>query len=208
MNIAPQFQPFIPRLVPLLIRQLDLDLIRDEDSENGFSVINNACWSCGEIGAKALPGLAPYIEGLYQGLIVIMKNEEVPDSVDENAAIALGRLGVGYADQLAPHLQEFAEPFLSSMTKIDHTPEKTSAFLGFTRAVERNPRAMESSLAQYFTAIASFPKITLAQDESKAVLQSFQEIIRGYKELIPDFSAFLSQLAPPVQQKLRSSYEV
>ena len=232
MHIATQFQPFVPRLLPLLTRQLDLDLIKDEDSDNGFSVINNACWSCGEIGAKALPGLGPHLEGLYQGLIAIMENEEVPDSVDENAAIALGRLGVGYAEQLAPHLQDFAGRFLESMAKIDHTPEKTSAFLGFNRVVERNPRAMETFLGQFFTAIASFPKVSLVQDDSKAVLQSFQEvcrapnagrpcvdfrertadcyfqIIRGYKDLIPDFSAFLGQLPSPVQQKLRSTYQL
>jgi hypothetical protein len=38
--------------MPVLIEQLDLDKILDEEIETGFSVVNNACWSCGEISMK------------------------------------------------------------------------------------------------------------------------------------------------------------
>ena len=176
ITIYPQLEPFLPRLMPLLANQLNLDLIRDEDSENGLNVLNNVCWSCGELGAKAGSRMAPYIDKLYKGLILIMKTEDVPDSVNENASLSLGRLGIGCPEQLAGHLSEIAEPFLGSMTKIQPTQEKASAFLGFNRVVEKNPRAMEASLHQYFTAIAMFPKRDMAAAEFGEVRQSFGSV--------------------------------
>lgn len=174
--VFPQLQPWLPRLIPFLADQLDLDLITDEDSENGFNVLNNVCWSCGELGAKAASQLAPWVEQLYRGLIVIMKTEDVPESVNENAAMALGRLGIGCSEQLATYLPEFADSFLASMAKITPTQEKASAFLGFNRVIERNPTAMERSLNDYFTAIAMFPKREMTAVEFKQVRQSFGNV--------------------------------
>jgi transportin-1 len=176
ISIFPQLEPFIPNIVPILIKQLDLDLIRDDDRHTGFSVLNNACWSCGEIAVNENAPLAPYVEQLYQGLIAIISNEEIIDSVNENAAMALGRLGFCCADQIAPHLGEFSGPFLKSMDKIDFTREKASAFLGFNQIVMKNPQAMESSLLDYFSAIASFPARSLAQEEYRDIQVSFQQV--------------------------------
>jgi transportin-1 len=36
----------------LLIRQLDVDQLDECDEDSSFSVINNACWSCGEIALQ------------------------------------------------------------------------------------------------------------------------------------------------------------
>jgi hypothetical protein len=105
-----------------------------------------------------------------------MKTEDVPESVNENAAMALGRLGIGCSEQLASHLPEFADSFLASMAKITPTQEKASAFLGFNRIIERNPTAMERSLNDYFTAIAMFPKREMAAVEFKQVRQSFGNV--------------------------------
>ncbi|PGH26527.1 hypothetical protein AJ80_01841 [Polytolypa hystricis UAMH7299] len=208
INIFPQLQPFLPSIMPLLVKQLDLDQIRDEDSENGLSVINNACWSCGEIAVNHKAGMAPYLESLYQALMIIMNNEEVPDSVNENAAMALGRLGLGCSEQLANHLAEFAEVFLRSMAKIDFTPEKASSFLGFNQVIQQNPKAMEVCLSDYFHAIAIFPTKSLHQAEYADLQRSFQQVLQGYKELIPDFNSFLSSLPVAVSKKLQTTYQL
>ncbi len=173
INIYAQLDPQLPKIMPLLIRQLDLELIQDADSEAGFNVLNNACWACGEIGVRAGSSMSPYIEPLYQGLITIVSHEDVPDSVNENASMSLGRLGIACAQQLAPHLPEFAEPFLKSMANIAPTQEKASAFLGFSRIIENNPRAMENSLGDFFTAIATFPKKETSGIGFREVRQSF-----------------------------------
>lgn len=36
----------------LLIQQLDIENLSEFDEDNAFSVINNACWSCGEIALQ------------------------------------------------------------------------------------------------------------------------------------------------------------
>lgn len=176
INIFPHLDPFIPNILPILIKQLDLDQIRDDDRHTGFSVLNNACWSCGEIAVNEKASLAPYAEKLYQGLLVIISNEEIIDSVNENAAMALGRLGICSSDQLAPRLGEYASPFLKSMSKIDFTREKASAFLGFNQVVMKNPQSMESCLGDYFQAIAAFPTKSLHQEDYRDIQNSFQQV--------------------------------
>ncbi|PYH88293.1 ARM repeat-containing protein [Aspergillus ellipticus CBS 707.79] len=208
INIFPQLEPFIPNILPTLIKQLDLDLIRDDDRHTGFSVLNNACWSCGEIAVNEKAALSPYTEKLYHGLYVIINNEEIIDSVNENAAMALGRLGICSSDQLAPRLGEFAGVFLKSMSKIEFTREKASAFLGFNQVVMKNPQAMESCLVDYFQAIAAFPGKSLNQEDYRDIQTSFDQVLQGYKNMIPNFDSFLSQLPAPVAQKLRSVYQI
>lgn len=158
VNIFPQLQPYLPNLLPILIQQLDLENVRDEDVHTGFSVINNACWSCGEIAMNEKQGMAPFIEKLYRHLMNIISNPEIPASVNENAAIALGRLGVDCSQALAPHLAEFAKLFLQTIEPVDDTDEKGHAFLGFNRTVEKNPQALEGCLVDYFRASAAYSK--------------------------------------------------
>lgn len=176
INIFPQLEPFIPNIMPTLIKQLDLDLIRDDDRHTGFSVLNNACWSCGEIAVNEKAALSPYLDQLYHGLFVIVNNEEIVDSVNENAAMALGRLGLCCSDELAPRLSEYADSFLKSMAKIEFTREKASAFLGFNQVLVKNPKAMESSMGFYFQSIAAFPTKSLSQDDYRDIQNSFQQV--------------------------------
>ncbi|KAH1638848.1 hypothetical protein KXV25_001008 [Aspergillus fumigatus] len=208
INIFPQLEPYIPNIMPTLIKQLDLDLIRDDERHTGFSVLNNACWSCGEIAVTEKANLAPYADKLYHGLSTIINNEEIIDSVNENAAMALGRLGFCCSDQLASRLAEYAGSFLKSMNKIEFTREKASAFLGFNHVVMKNPQALESCLGEYFQAIATFPAKSLHQEDYRDIQSSFQQVLQGYKNMIPDFDSFLTQLPQHVVQKLRSVYQI
>lgn len=47
--VFPQLQPFLLGIMPILIEQLDVNSVIDEQIEDGFSAVNNACWSAGEI---------------------------------------------------------------------------------------------------------------------------------------------------------------
>ena len=154
--VPEQLKAFLPVLTPILIRQLDLDQSLDEQITSGFGVINNACWSTGEICYRQPQAMGPYVEDLQRKLTAIILSPEVPESVHENTAIALGRLGLGAPQQLAPHLRDFAEAFLDAIEKVDWTEEKDSAFEGFARVVAVNPHAMESCLPKYFEAIARY----------------------------------------------------
>lgn len=173
VNVFLQLQPFLPSIMPLLTKQLELENIRDEDFENGFGVINNACWSCGEIAIKEQQSLAPHVEKLYYRFIAIINNPEIPQSVHENAAIALGRLGCWYSAAVAPHLGEFAESFLQIMRPIDDSDEKTGAIFGFNMIVQKNPRALEACLLEYFQASTAFRKVDI---DRRDLEQSFQNV--------------------------------
>lgn len=185
VNVFPQLQPYLPALIPILVRQLDLDNMNEEDIVQGFSVINNACWSCGEIAMKEGSGMGPYVEQLYQRLLGIISNPEVPASVNENAVIALGRLGVDCSQTLAPHLGEFAKPFLQMIGPVEYTDEKANAFLGFNRTVEKNPQAMENCLVEYFKASAAYARHANSDrgSESGNLAESFQRV--SYDNLLP-----------------------
>jgi HEAT repeat protein len=180
IHIFDQLQPYIPTIMPVLIKQLDLESIVDETA---FSVVNNACWSLGEIALEEKADLGPWLEKVYPALLSIISNEMVIDSVNENAAVALGRLGISKSELLAPHLQQFAQEFIKSMAKVDFSREKATAFLGFNRVVMHNPQAMESCLAEYFSSISSFPQKSLVQEEYRDLHQSFQQV----NPLIYDF---------------------
>lgn len=225
VNIFPQLQPFLPSLLPILIQQLDLDNVREEDIDTGFSVINNACWSCGEIAMNEKQGMIPYVNKVYHRLMCIISNPDIPISVNENAAIALGRLGVECSDALAPYLVEFAKPFLQIIQPVDDTDEKGHAFLGFNRVIEKNPQAMEDCLLEYFKASAAYSRhnhyhenISISFHRVRNVVSllirgnlantTFYKNLIGYKNLIPDFPSFLNRLPQIDQQRLQTSYNL
>ena len=140
--IFSQLQQYLPTIMELVILQLDLNSANSDpsDPESGFRVINNACWSCGEIAMRAPPDvIAPYVDRILQQLALILMNPNVPQSLNENAAIALGRLGVSCSQQLAPHLSSFASPFLNIMRNVTWTDEKGHAYKGFVTVVLANP---------------------------------------------------------------------
>jgi len=163
VNIFPQTHPFLPSLMPVLIRQLNLDSLRGRDMDTAFSVINNACWSCGEIAMKYKQGMAPFVQDIYRSLTLIINNPDIPTSVGENAVIALGRLGVSCSEALAPHLAEFANPFLHIIEPVENNDEKSHAFLGLNRTVEKNPQALENCLLEYFQASTAYTADNSAQ---------------------------------------------
>jgi hypothetical protein len=173
--VFPQLQPFLQTLLPILIKQLDLDTILDEQIETGFSVVNNACWSSGEVSLQHGKQMAPYVTDLMQRYLEILGNPEVPKSVLENAAIALGRLGLQNAEIMAPHLAKFSEQFLKSISTVDYTLEKATACKGFVLCVIANPQAMEKDLAQLLIMIARY-KVT--DDTKTPVTADLQQIFQ------------------------------
>jgi transportin-1 len=154
--LFPQLQPFLPKILPVLTNQLDLDQIPDVEVDNDFDVVTNACWSFGEIVLRQPTGLEAYADKLTERFIEIMSREEVPQNCQENAAIALGRLAISSASVIAPHLPAFADVFLQTAKDIAPTEEKDSAFQGFALVVAQNPQSMENSLGDYFKAIAKY----------------------------------------------------
>ncbi|KAK6197834.1 hypothetical protein LQW54_010540 [Pestalotiopsis sp. IQ-011] len=193
-------------ILTVLLKQLDLSDILDEEIESGFSVVNNACWSAGEIAIQWRAGLAPFVPDLFRRLVEIIVDPNIPKSVSENAAIALGRLGLGNAGLLAPEVATWAEEFLNAMDEVDPSDEKATAFRGFTAIVEQNPMAMEKSLLHFFTSIARYRDLKLRSDAKHGLHDDFQKIINVYRGLIPQFNDFVNQMQPQDRQALSTNY--
>ena len=204
--IFAQLQTYLPTLMELVIAQLDLSQAQS-DPETAFRVINNACWSCGEIAMRQGAGMAPYIDRLLAKLAAIMFSPDVPESLNENAAIALGRLGIGCHQQLAPHLASFAGPFLRSMQKVSWTDEKGHAYKGFSQVVLDNPQALENGLLDFFQEMANAPGIFLTGMQEDGPMRLFERVLAEYKRLIgSNWDGFLHNLPPPQEQALRQLY--
>jgi transportin-1 len=152
----PQLQPFIGVIMPILIQQLNINGVIDQNNEDGISVVYNACWSTSEICIQSGEGMAPYSKVLLQSLLDINRNPNTPEFVNENAAIAVGRLGLENSHIIAPHISEFAGKFLELMKSIDYSEEKASALTGFTFTVGRNHLAIENNLLEFFSIIAQY----------------------------------------------------
>jgi hypothetical protein len=180
--VYPQLQPFLLAIFPVLIRQLDIDQLIDRELDAGFSVVNNACWSVGEIALHGGKEMGPCVDKLLQRLVVIITNLEVPDSLNENAAIALGRMGISSSAEIAPHLGSLAGPFLDSMKRISHTDEKTSAYKGFVMIVAQNPQALEKSLVEFFTQIARYKEVLtpigVAESELRELFSQVGDVLQ------------------------------
>jgi len=200
-----QMHPYLPQIMRSLTRQLDLkniDLADESDDDISLSVVNNACWSCGEIALQEGAGMAPYVEGIFNRLLEILQTPYIPRSLTENAGIALGRLGIANCDDLAPHLATFAEPFLDALYKSLETEEKDSAFRGFVLTTGRNPQALENCLERMFHIIA---KWVHPSTELKAL---FQQLVDGYRGVIQDWPGFIESLPAQDRDRLREKYNI
>lgn len=176
--LYPLLTPHLATVLPLLVKQLDMDNILDERIDQAFGVVSNACWSCGEITLQHGKGMEPWVDELLKCFVEIMTNPRVPPGLHENAAIALGRLGESNSERLAPALSTFADDFIRLMQDVDYSEEKATAFLGFSMIVGRNPQAMESVLLDYFTAIAEYEDIGLQTPLKQRLQEVFQNVSR------------------------------
>ncbi|KAG6035959.1 hypothetical protein E4U41_005875 [Claviceps citrina] len=201
-------QPHVNAILPIALKQLDLDSVLDDEVGDGFGAYNNTCWSIGEITIKHGKNMAQWVPGLLQHLVEIMCNARVPKSLAENAAIALGRLGLENSELLAPALPTFAEDFLSLMRNIDQTEEKASAFKGFSMVIAQNPQAMEKVLLDYFVAVAQYDDAELQEPLKRELKDVFQHVLNVYKQMMPQFNEFLGQMRPQDRQRLTTNYSV
>jgi len=156
--VFPQIQQYLPSIMAILIEQMDLREANRHGEGTGYSVINNACWSVGEIAMRQREGMQPYMDNLLQKLGTILYTPGVPESLIENAAIALGRLGIGCPQLLAPHLTHIAQPFINAISHVAWTDEKGHALKGFAQIVLCNPGAMEKPLLSFFLEMSRAPK--------------------------------------------------
>ncbi|KAF2749495.1 ARM repeat-containing protein [Sporormia fimetaria CBS 119925] len=205
--VFDQLRPHLQMILEIAARQLDMSQIQQDGEETGYAVINNTCWSIGEIALREQAGMRPFVDTLLPKLAEILFNGDAPYSLNENAALAIGRLGMGCPQELGVHLTHLAPPFLQAMRKIAWTDEKSHALIGFMNMALANPAAMEQTLLSLFEEMAKAdPNAVAGPGQAKVLRQTFQKVIELYKTMIPDFDGFLNNLPPPDVARFRDLY--
>ena len=222
--VFDQLQPYLPSILEILIAQLDIAQVQYDGEETKYSVVNNACWSVGEIAMRQKEGMQPYVDRLLEKLGTILFDQKIPDSLNENAAIALGRLGSGCPESLAPHLAQIAPHFLNAISHVSWTDEKAHALMGFVRIVMCNPQAMEGCLLDFFVELAGAPSPFLKCEDGSRLLALrqvsivqchiaygitqliYSQVVAQYQNLIPDFDSFIALMPAQHQAAFKASY--
>lgn len=154
-----------------------------------YAVTNNAIWSLGEIALKCAPGtLKRYIPNIVGLLIPVLNSTDSQQTVLENAAICLGRLGLadGSSDIIG-RLPEFIYTWCTHMMYVMENEEKESAFLGMVKTLEAGPEAAfggfnttlgRKNLALFVSCIGNYFE---PLDKLREV---FFQVLVSYKELL------------------------
>ncbi|CCE83908.1 Piso0_004505 [Millerozyma farinosa CBS 7064] len=158
---------------------------------SSFPVYNNAIWALGEI-AMRLPfaSFEKYASNLVDLLIPVLNSLDTQQTVLENAAICLGRMGInGGAKILAPRLSEFILQWSSQMLYLVENNEKETGFQGMLNIINSNPdqgfgglsnQQGKKNLAIFILCIGNYmePPTDLAA--------MFNQLLRSYKTMLGD----------------------
>ena len=114
---------------------------------------------------------------------------------------------------------------LRAISKVTWNDEKGHALQGFMQIVLANPGAMEQSLLEFFSLMASaesnfitgpsgkqcresFKQVRDCNDEIEGNANYMTQIIQQYKSMISDFDSFLNALPSDQQARFRELYSV
>ncbi|KAI7868535.1 armadillo-type protein [Spinellus fusiger] len=177
-----------------------------EPQTNPLSVCNNAAWAAGEIALKwgNGPEIQPYIEPLLQRLLLVLSNPTRQRTLTENAAIAIGRLGLIFPHVVAVHLESFAHAWLIVLAPIRENDEKSSAFSGLCETIKSNPQGIIKEFIPFCTAIANY------QNPPKSLHESFGNILSGYKNMFGDeqWQQGLASMPQDMRMLLHERYNI
>jgi len=134
------------------------------------SVCNNAAWATGEISVQMGLDFRPYVQHLLPRFIALMNANNTPGPVLENAAIAVGRMGLVCSDDVAPSLPQFSSSFIKALRDVRDNEEKDSAFRGFCTLIGKNPSGLSSDLTPFVIAVAKYT------DPSPELAEMFQTV--------------------------------
>jgi hypothetical protein len=204
-----QLQPYLPQVLDILIEQLNTINIEYDGEETSFAVVNNACWSAGEIAMRQLQGMEPWVQQLLVKLYMLLNDPKVPVSLLENAAVAFGRLGLGCPSLIAPHLSEFAPLFLNAIRNVAWTDEKAHALVGFVQIAMANDgnRLVDQQLLDLFIELAKAPPEFLKyteDDPNKGDVRQRYLLFKQVRELCP-FSYTISFVGDVYEPMLKPS---
>ncbi|KAI8928772.1 armadillo-type protein [Entophlyctis helioformis] len=195
----PQIKARVPEFMQLMIPLIES--IQSEDMSTGIS--NNATWASGEIALKMEREMEPWVQPLMTRLVPILLSSGTKQTLKENAAITIGRLGIANAAMMAPSLEQYGSEWCQALSQLRDNLEKESAFQGFCQIVAANPNGLVNHLVFFCAAIVGWTRI------SPTLNETFRSILVMYASgLGAQWPAKLSTFPFAVQQRLKERYNV
>ncbi|CUM56393.1 unnamed protein product [Debaryomyces tyrocola] len=156
---------------------------------NSFPVYNNAIWALGEIAMRlTYDEIKPYLSNLVDLVIPVLNSSDTQQTVLENAAICLGRMGLnGGSEVISPRLSEFILQWCSQMLYLVDNNEKETGFQGMLNIVNGNPdqgfgglsnQQGKKNLAIFFVCIGNY------LEPPESLKNMFGQLLVSYKNMI------------------------
>ncbi|OBA24395.1 ARM repeat-containing protein [Metschnikowia bicuspidata var. bicuspidata NRRL YB-4993] len=202
-------EPYIDRVVICIGNEIN------NYSYGTYPVTNNSVWAFGEIAIKANPeSLKSYIPNVVNLLIPLLNSSNTHQTVLENAAICLGRLGVpGGALFIAHRLPEFIYSWCTQMMYVIENEEKESGFIGMIETLKSSPDASlgglanpegRKNLALFISCIGNY------FEPLEALKELFFQTLMSYKEVVGHAweSQIMSLIDSETRGFLQSTYGI
>lgn len=190
-------RPRLPTVLPALIESID------GSDERFISVCNNATWATGEIALKIGAEMEPYFNALFGRIGSMLVNPDVAQSLRENAAIVVGRLGIALSRLTAPHLPQFIDSWFEVMAFVEETTEKDTAFQGICMSIGTNPSALTP--VQVVAMLNSFASYYDPSPELKELVRS---VVSGYRSLAENFDEIMAKTSAETPHQLHDTFGV
>lgn len=134
------------QLMSIILAQLQSLPTSHRHNAEVSRVLNNICWSTGEILVRQPEHIGRYSESLHQLLLYIMLGKGNLQTAQDNAAIAMGRLGLAIPETLAKYLVNTTPAFLQITVKLLPSDEKDTAYQGYCAALMIKPESIGDQL--------------------------------------------------------------
>ncbi|RKP11309.1 armadillo-type protein [Piptocephalis cylindrospora] len=195
ISVFSHIQPHLSDLMPELIGQVD-------PNSEFVSVCNNAAWAGGEISLQFGEGMTPYVSPLLERLIPLL-GEGIQRTLSENAAIAIGRLGLSCPSLVAPSLDVIGERWCKALRIVSDNNEKESAFRGFCAMIQANPSGLSPIFPYFVDAVVQW------QTPTPELNDMFSKIICGFKDFMgTNWDTYVVHFPQPIRQLLQERYGV
>lgn len=198
-----QLLPHLPKLVPEVLAQIDPHQIETDVYYEPIG--DNSMWAMAEIAMHHEKfSLEPWFNELFQKLGTVLCSPLTHSpTLLSNATTAIGRLGLGLPNLLAPHLHMFITKWLDCIMEVEATVEKDSALQGICMAIGSNPQALTiENLQQFLKVLAAYFSASIT------LQQLVKKVIEGYRNLLPNFGEIVESLPSAFQQQLKASYSL
>lgn len=196
--VMNELTPSLNSIFPQLIEQIDYT------SPMAEAVCNNAMWAAGEIVLRTSGAeVEPFFTGLFQRLGTVLLGDYLQARpLLENAAVAIGRLGIPLPHLVAPHIKLFISPWLDIVQDLEETNEKDTALQGMCLVIAANPGAIDNEL----TLLKLIRVFGGCYDPTPTLRGLIIKVVQGYKQYLSTFDQIFQKLPVLYQQQMRVMY--